>query len=798
MSGGRSSALRKVVRLTAALDPVAATDRELLRRFARENDQGAFEALVNRHTAMVFGVCRRALLNVQDAEDACQASFLVLANRARDGRWQESVANWLYATARKVARNARVTAERRARREIGAAVPEAVEPVDRMTGRDLLAALDAALDRLPSSYREPIVLCFLEGLTRDEAASRLGIPLATLHTRIDRARKRLHDALTKAGCTLGAGLLALAATSPAGAVPPRLVPSVLACACGTVPDGVRELAEGIAVNGLHRKLVLALAAVVVLAIGTGLGALDTNAPAQPPAAAPQRAETAPPPKDAPAKPVPKEAILTGRVLDPDGKPLAGAKLFADRLDKLVEVGTSGADGKFTVTVPAGLATTLVARADGVGLDFRLIPPNRLGEEIELRTVQDHPVRGRILDTQGKPVAGATVEALNLDVFTDNSLDVFLAQVKQSGLRQIRGKPLSKSLSQEAGCLPPATTDKDGRFVIEGVGAERIVMLHVSGAGVAETRLVVVNRKDFDPKPYNELKPTRIGGGGGGLPGSGPPISAGGPVFHGPDGSVVVEAEKRVRGTVTDAGTGTPLAGVTVMLESGNSSLLRGGLRPPPHLSAVTDAAGKYEIRGVRKSASYTVAVDSDLVTRYFMTRVQANDTAGHEPVAVDLKLKKGVFVTGKVFDAGTKKTVPGFASFAILPDNKFVKEYPEFDTSPGGAIYPDTNRVVSTDDNGVFRIVTIPGPILFMGGVTGSRHMENTPAAKEALKRYETAASDPNYPQYFDLKANARFPVYVGYNGRSYGTYPRQFCKVLEIKADAETVEQDVLLVPVK
>src|SRR5262245_3236934 len=172
MSGSRSATLRKVFRSAAALDPPAATDRELLRRFARENVQRAFETLVNRHTAMVFGVCRRALPTVQDAEDACQATFQVLARREKDGRWNESDTNWLYSTARKVARSVRVATERRVRREAGAAVPEAVDQVDRMTGRELLTALDAALDRLPPGYREPIVLCYLEGLTRDEAASR--------------------------------------------------------------------------------------------------------------------------------------------------------------------------------------------------------------------------------------------------------------------------------------------------------------------------------------------------------------------------------------------------------------------------------------------------------------------------------------------------------------------------------------------------------------------------------------------------------------------------------------------------
>ncbi len=373
MSGSRSEALRKVVRSAAALDLAAATDRELLRRFAREKDQGAFETLVNRHNAMVFGVCRRALPNVQDAEDACQATFLVLASRARDGRWQESVANWLYSTARKIAHNARVAAERRVRREKGAAVPEAVEQVDQMTGRELLSALDGALDRLPSRYREPIVLCYLEGLTRDEAASRLGIPLATLHTRIDRARKRLHDLLTKAGCTLGVGLLALTVTSPAGASPPRLVQSILTNASGNVPAAVDELAKGVAVNGSYSKFLLALTAVVVVALGAGLGSHDTSTAGQPPASPwSERAEKQPPKDDA-AKPAQKEVTLTGRVLNSDGKPLDGAKLFARRLDELKEVGASGADGKFTVKVPAGLATDLVARARGRRAGLHLHP-----------------------------------------------------------------------------------------------------------------------------------------------------------------------------------------------------------------------------------------------------------------------------------------------------------------------------------------------------------------------------------------------------------------------------------------
>jgi RNA polymerase sigma factor (sigma-70 family) len=106
------------------------------------------------------------------------------------------VANWLYLTARRVAQNARVAAARRLCREKSAAVPEAVQPVDRMTGRELLAVLDEELDKLPPRYREPLVLCYLEGLTRDEAAARLGVPPGTLRSQLGRGRRRLGNALT--------------------------------------------------------------------------------------------------------------------------------------------------------------------------------------------------------------------------------------------------------------------------------------------------------------------------------------------------------------------------------------------------------------------------------------------------------------------------------------------------------------------------------------------------------------------------------------------------------------------------
>src|SRR5829696_1929470 len=302
---GRGATISRVIRTAADRGRSPATDRDLLRRFAEAGDQGAFEAVVRRHAGLVLSVCRRALANAQDAEDACQATFLILAKKARAGRWQPSIANWLFATARRVARDLRRAADRRARREGRAAVPESVEPVDQMSGRELLAVIDEELDCLPPIYREPLLLYYQAELARDEIAARLGVPAGTVKIRLERGRKRLGDALTKRGVTLSAGLLTLMATSSAGASPPRLVEAIRAAVAGKVPPAVAALAEGVAVNGFIKKAALGLVlAAAVAVVGFGLGEpRATTAGQQPDKAAAK--------KDAPAeKPEKKELDRT--------------------------------------------------------------------------------------------------------------------------------------------------------------------------------------------------------------------------------------------------------------------------------------------------------------------------------------------------------------------------------------------------------------------------------------------------------------------------------------------------------
>jgi RNA polymerase sigma factor (sigma-70 family) len=768
MNKHAGSVVLRAVRATAVSGP---TDRELLASFVA-GDQDAFAALVARHAAMVLGVCRRSLANVQDAEDACQATFLVLANRARTGNWQDSVANWLFTTARKVAANARKAGTRRLQREAQATPPASTALLDQMTGREAFAILDEELHKLPALYREPLVLCYLEGLTRDEAASRLNVPVATLKSQLERGRKKLGDALTRRGVVLGAGLLAVAVTSQAKASSPRLIESILTAASGQAPAAIGELARGVAVNGSIHKVVFALAVTVVVALGAGLGSLELSSASQPPgkpaSAAAEKAQA----KDVTPKPATKESTLNGRVLGHDSKPLAGAKLFLSRIEGLVEVGASDADGKFSVKVPAnGTTVTLIARAEGVGLDFAYIFPDRFSEEVELHLVKDQAISGRVVDTQGKPVPGASVAVSKVEIYV-SSLDNFLTEHK----RAVFVNP-GKSLWREAGVLPAVTTDKDGKFTINGAGRERLVTLHISGTGLADTEVCVVNRKDFDPKPYNEPKPELRPGMRGYAPGRRMDSPR---VLYGPDVSVITEPEKRVRGTLTDVDTGKPRAGVKVMLVRNVSE---GMLL---NLSAVTDGEGRYEIRGARKSTTYTVAVDGDSESRHVAARVRVDDTAGYEPLTADIKVKKGVVVTGKVIDTGTKKSVRGYATVAIMSDNKFAKDYPEMGMTGG--------TFSSTREDATFRVVTIPGPVLLMGGASGER---------DSLARYKRPVPDPNYPQYF-VKPNGAVPggvsvpAYIGYGGNNFGLVQGSFCKVLDIKADAETVTQDILLDPVE
>src|SRR5262245_10696748 len=158
------------------------TDRQLLERFVSQRDQEAFASLVRRHGPLVLGVGRRILHHQQDAEDVFQATFLLLARHAASRRWQPSIAGWLYCVAYRLAIRAGAQGVRRRQVERAAGSLSAATSEDRP---DLCTTLDEELQHLSDQFREPLVLCYLEGRTRDQAAGQLGWSLRTLERRLN-------------------------------------------------------------------------------------------------------------------------------------------------------------------------------------------------------------------------------------------------------------------------------------------------------------------------------------------------------------------------------------------------------------------------------------------------------------------------------------------------------------------------------------------------------------------------------------------------------------------------------------
>jgi len=268
------------------------TDAQMLERFIELRDENAFELLMRRHAPMVLGVCRRILQHTQDAEDAFQAAFLVLAHKAGSVQPREMVANWLYGVAYRTALKARSIASRRKSRE--RQVEEMPEPaiVPQDAWNDLKPTLDRELNSLPDKYRVPIVLCDLEGRGHKEAAQQLGWAQGTLSGRLFRAREMLAKRLRRQGLAVGAAPLAalLSARASSAAVPSALMETTFhaanliaagQAATGLVSANVAALMEAMMKSILLTKVMIGVTLVAgALLAGFGTGAFKSQAQAQ--------------------------------------------------------------------------------------------------------------------------------------------------------------------------------------------------------------------------------------------------------------------------------------------------------------------------------------------------------------------------------------------------------------------------------------------------------------------------------------------------------------------------------------
>jgi RNA polymerase sigma factor (sigma-70 family) len=719
--------LLQLVRKVAAPPSGSQADEQLLERFVRHRDETAFVALLQRHGPMVLNVCRRVLRHQQDAEDVFQATFLVLARKAGSIRQGRSVGSYLYGVAYHLAVRMRADAARRQAREPREAAMADADPLADMTLREIQQILHEELRQLPEKYRAPLVLCYLEGQTQEEAARQLGWSKRRVKGRLQRGRELLRGRLARRGVALSAGLVATALgvqPSPA-AVPAALLSATaraaVATACGLAGTGMVSAPVAALVETACRGLVPARLRLVLVALMTagalaGAGVLvsarQTAVAPQPPMMVaygdPERPKKIP---AAPAKPEPGERVaVSGRVLDPDGKPVRGARLYLSyqSYDSYLSdteppgvrdprTRTDG-DGRFRFTFakaqveqPSGKdepwqSAQVVACAPGYGPAWALAEEVARGE-LTLRLVRDDvPIDGRILDLQGHPVAGVTVRLAEITTTPGEDLAPTIARLGAWAAGLVMRKATRLRQPAWVGLATAATTDKDGHFHLRGAGRDRLATLRMEGGGIEHGELMVLTRKNV---PVLTLRDPRAP--------TGRQMAIYGATFECAAGPT-----KPITGTVRERGTGKPLAGVRV------------ATKPPGHweISTLTDERGHYRLVGSPKLARYHVyagAPDSP----HLPAGQQVSDSEGLKPLAVDFELSRGIAVRCRLIDKETGKPVRGEVRSVPHPDNPFLHE-------PAGiALEQSMHFTPVADREGVVHLVVPPGPSVLVGTAGG-------------------------------------------------------------------------------
>jgi protocatechuate 3,4-dioxygenase beta subunit len=434
--------------------------------------------------------------------------------------------------------------------------------------------------------------------------------------------------------------------------------------------------------GIHNKARLAFALIAVaglVSVATiGLGHAQVGAgPASP-------TET---PKAAEAKPVetPKdENALAGRVLDPEGKPVAGAVVWLLRFGEPTKEATrTDADGKFTLPpdpkvdrtrTHAGGRVHFAATKPGFGM---ALPPERVdSKDLVLKLVPDDvPIRGRIVDLQGEPVVGATVTPLEVWATPDDKLDDWLKAIRaeEDAPRQVTAD-LFRRKATPAPTLSPTKTDGLGRFTFVGVGRDRLLRVRVNGATIATAEVNVVThamppvRVQYDPKNSKFGQVT----------------------YHGSTFDFAADPTQPFEGVVTDKETGKPIPGTVVHCDF------------PYRIETTTDDRGRYRLVGLAPGEHRIVA--SPPAGEPVLPRLQTAGRANNEnPVTLDFALTRGVLVEGTLTDARTKKPIAGAS----------VEYFPLDEAARGKASGEDTafdDTAARTDAAGRFKVAALPGP----------------------------------------------------------------------------------------
>ncbi len=726
------------------------TDRQLLERYttrgSEASSEAAFAALVGRYGPMVLGVCRQLLGDVQHAEDAFQAVFVVLAQKSRSIRDPDLLGNWLYGVAIRTARCARQQIVRRRRREESGTMrgpgpgsgglPEpTAPPADRPAlDREQAEAIHGEIDRLPRAFRLPVVLCYFEGLSLDEAARRLRCPAGTLRSRLSRARDKLRINLARRGIALPALAVGafLVPRSASASIPPLLCNSTTRAAIqfaarhtaagGALSAPVTALAQEVLTTMLIHKLKLvAMSLFLVAAVATGAGWLAHSLankadPVMEPSArvarvSPQGAgQTKPATQPEPA--AKDRMIVAGRVLDPDGKPVKGAFVdlvtrprsvwvgASDDMDEhtLVSQGQSDSEGRFQLDSPRTASTRVfdvfaVAAAPGFGLGWAKLNPDAARPVADIRLAPEQVVRVRLVDVTGAPAGGVEVIVSAIGRMNDKG--------------EFEGIALSTSSPQGVPVWPrPVKTDAEGRITLPGIGKGAPVSLSVRDLRYARQGVQI------DPAKAASAKEI----------------------------TVALEQSQIIEGRVLAADTGQPIPNAVVSAQAFVKNEYAHGFVTAKFRA---DQEGRFKMNPIL-GESYTLGAFPTGGEPYLIQQDEFKWTKGAVKATHDIKVRRGVLIRGKVTESGADRPLPA-SSIMFIP------------VRGGFDLLSGWQAMVASQDDGSFQVAVPAGKgHLLMFGPTGdyvlgeigsnklfSDQPGGTRYRAHAIIPYEVKAGDP-------------------------------------------------------
>jgi hypothetical protein len=478
---------------------------------------------------------------------------------------------------------------------------------------------------------------------------------------------------------------------------------------------VLALAEGVTKAMLLTKIKIATLFILVLGVATaGTGVLVQRQLAAEPAEALRQDQRLPAkdlkpltalkaisqPEPAAAKNEAADSIAySGRVLGPDGRPVAGAKLYLTyamgylkRPSPSPEYATTGPDGRFKFTVPKAEfgdhATVVAAAAANHGVGWVDVPAGSKRDDLALQLVDDdEPITGQIVDLEGKPVPGATLRVMQINAAPGEDLGPWLAAAKSK-------KGLSLQLEQQyltryTIAMPlQVTTDAAGRFRLTGIGRNRLVRAQLDGPTIASQYLCILTRP---AKPIEVIEhegnheyddPRRV------------------TTYYGASFRYVAAPSKPIVGVVRDKDTKKPLAGVTIW----SFTLANNPRHIEDIVRTTTDAQGRYRLTGMPKGEGNKIRILPPRDLPYVAVHAEVPDTPGLDPVTVDIELRRGVWIEGKLTDKVTGKPLRGAVEYFSHYSNPNLRDYPGFD----GTFPPFFGR--GSREDGSYRVVGLPGP----------------------------------------------------------------------------------------